>query len=348
MSTRTTRRPRGGERRSRAALTVAVTGASGTLGPPLLRRLAAEDEVRRLVVLGRRQPELPGTGADVELRTVDVRDRAAVGRAIEGCDVVIHAAYALYGIASREADLFSTNVEGTLNVARAARVAGAKRFVYTSSSAVYGFHGDNPQPIDESAPIRASSRHFYSRQKAQAELLVREELEGSGTEAYLFRPCGIVGPHAVGGALAIVPDRVASAARSALGAIGRAGLRPLVPPPPVPFQFVHEDDVAQALVQAALGRGPAGVYNLAGEGVLDGPEAVRAMGMLPLPLPRGLTGAAVRAAASLPPLLPAFGWFEAGTAPMILDVSRARSKLGWSPGYTSKQALVDTRLALGW
>jgi len=74
----------------------------------------------------------------MELRAVDVRDRTAVDRAVDGVDVVVHTAYALYGIASREADLFATNVDGTLNVAQAAVAAGAKRFVYTSSSAVGG------------------------------------------------------------------------------------------------------------------------------------------------------------------------------------------------------------------
>src|SRR4051794_28190668 len=115
MSVESERRPRRRRaRQPRTALTVAVTGASGTLGPALIERLAAEDRVARIVVLGRRRPELPDAGAEIELRMVDVRDRAAVGRAVEGCDVVIHTAYALYGVASREPDLFATNVEGTL------------------------------------------------------------------------------------------------------------------------------------------------------------------------------------------------------------------------------------------
>ena len=327
---------------------MALTGATGTIGPPLLERLAAENRVQRVVVLGRRRPEHLPAGADIDLRAVDVRDRAAVGRAIDGADVVVHTAFALYGVASREADLFATNVEGTLNVARAARVSGAKRFVYTSSAAVYGLHADNPQPLREDAPIRASGHHFYGRHKAQAELLVRDALAGSDTEAYLFRPCAVVGPHAAGGALSIVPGGAARVMRAALGAAGRAGLRPVAPAPAVPLQFVHEDDVAQALVRAALGRGPAGEYNLAGDGALDGPEVLRTIGMRRLPLPGGVVWGALRAAASLPPIIPALGWVEVGTQPLILDTAKARSELGWRPRYSSREALLDTRRAIGW
>jgi nucleoside-diphosphate-sugar epimerase len=345
MTTRSAGRAR--QRGRKETLTVAVTGASGTLGPPLLRRLADDPDVGRIVVLGRRRVAAPA-GAQVGFTAVDVRDRAAVGRAVERADVVVHTAYALYGVASPETSLFATNVEGTLNVARAAKVAGAQRFVYTSSAAVYGFHADNPQPLDEDAPLRASSRHFYGRHKAQAELLVRRELDGAETELFVFRPCAIVGPHAAGGALNVVPRPLPGVARAALAAAGRAGLRPAAPAPPVPLQFVHEDDVAQALVAAALGRGPAAAYNLAGDGALDGPEVLRVAGLRRLPFPPAAVHAAARAVTAAPPVLPALGWAEVMTAPLILDTTRARTELGWTPGYTSREALAATRDALGW
>jgi nucleoside-diphosphate-sugar epimerase len=300
------------------------------------------------VVLGRRRPETLPAGADVDLRSADVRDRAAVSKAIEGADVVVHTAYALYGVASREADLFATNVEGTLNVARAAVVSGAQRFVYTSSGAVYGFHADNPQPLDEGAPMRAPGNHFYARHKAQAELLVRRQLEGIATQAWIFRPCGIVGPHAAGGILSVAPPGLAGAGLGALATAARIGVRPMLPAPPVPLQFVHEDDVAQALVQAALGRGPAGTYNLAGAGAVEGADALRLLGIRPLPIPRAVVQGALRGIAAAPPLLPAFGWATVGTEPLMLDATRAREELGWTPRYTSRDALVDTRRALGW
>ena len=329
-------------------VTIAVTGATGTVGPALLSRLADEPSVACVKVLGRRPPPLTAGDIRLETHSVDVRDRAAVARGLAGADVVIHLAFSLYGIASRERDLFATNVEGSLNVARAAAVAGVRRFVFTSSAAVYGFHRDNPPAIDESFPIRASSRHFYGRHKAQAELLVDDQLHATATELFVFRPCGIVGPDAAGGAVSVLPSAVRQMARAGLAATARAGLRPLVPVPPVSLQVVHEADVAQALVLAALGRGPAGVYNLAGQGKIDAAEALELLGIPRAPVPRGLVGWAFATAAALPPVIPALGWSETGTASLILDTTKARQQLQWTPQYDSKRALLDTRRAIGW
>jgi nucleoside-diphosphate-sugar epimerase len=288
------------------------------------------------------------TTPDVEFREVDIRDVAAVQSAVTGADVVVHMAYALYGVTPGESDLFETNVEGTLNVARAAATAGAKRFVYTSSGVVYGFRPDNPQPLTEEDAMRASARHFYSRHKAQAELLVREALEGSGTDSYIFRPCAVVGPHAAGGAFSALPGSLVRAGMATLRSLARAGLRPAVPAPPVPLQFVHEDDVAQAVEQAALGNGPAGVYNLAGDGAVDGDDALHLIGLRVLPLPRAVVRGALRLLSNVPPLVPALAWQEAATEPLMMDTTKAREQLGWAPRWTSRAALEATRAQLGW
>jgi nucleoside-diphosphate-sugar epimerase len=107
---------------------------------------------------------------------------------------------------------------------------------------------------------------------------------------------------------------------------------------------VHEDDVSQALVAAALGRGPAGTYNLAGSGTLPGRDVLRTVGIRPLPFPR----AVARLVGMVPPVVPALGWLEAASEPLIMDASKARAQLGWRPRFSSRGALEDTRRALGW
>lgn len=327
-------------------LTVAVTGASGTVGPALLRRLAGSDEVEQVRVLGRRRTgDMPD---EVDFRRVDVRDGEAVSRALDGADVVVHMAYALYGVSPGERELFATNVRGTRHVAQAAARAGARRFVYLSSAAVYGVHADTPQPLDESAPIRACSRHFYARHKAQTEVVVRRALAGSPTEAYVFRPCGIVGPHAAGATMSRLPGWAPGALASGCRLLAGVGLRPWLPAPPVALQCVHEDDVAQALALAVSGAGAPGVYNLAGDGVLDGAEAWRLVGLRPLPLPRTLVRAALKTMVALPAPVPALHWPALITAPILLDAHKARRELGWRPRFDSAGALSATRTALGW
>ncbi|MBV9193345.1 MAG: NAD-dependent epimerase/dehydratase family protein [Solirubrobacterales bacterium] len=348
MPTSTTTAARRPPARRRRTLTVAVTGAGGTIGPALLERLIGSPRIGRVVLLGRHRT--PGTegGPKLEFRHVDVRDSDAVEVGVAGADVVVHMAFALYGIGIGEHELFATNVQGTRNVARAAVSAGSRRFLYTSSAAVYGGRPGSAEPLAESEPLRASARLFYARHKAQAELVVRRELAGSATALYLFRPCAIVGPHAAGAVAHRLPGRLGAALRSASRLSAAAGLRPALPPPPVPLQFVHEDDVAEALQRAVEGRGRPGTYNLAGDGTVSGTETLHRLGLRALPVPPALTGASVRALRLLPPVVPALAWPELVSAPLLLDTGQARRALGWRPRFSSAGALDATREALGW
>ena len=49
-----------------------------------------------------------------------------------------------------------------------------------------------------------------------------------------------------------------------------------------------------------------------------------------------------------PPLLPVLGWSELIKAPLLVEPSKARERLGWQPRFTSEQALGDTRATIGW
>lgn len=325
---------------------VAITGVTGTAGPPLLRRLSQHPQVEAITALGRTAPEdLP---PKVRFCSADVRDRARLHHVLQGVDTVVHLAFDLYGVVAGEGSLFRTNVVGTRNVGEAAVAAGARRIVYTSSAAVYGFHPDNPQPLCEDDPLRASSRHFYARQKAQAELLLAELTERNGIELYVFRPGAIVGPHAAGALASRLPGPLRQAGRSLLRRMAAAGMRPALPVPPLPVQFLHEDDVAQALELAVLGAGPPGVYNLAGDGAVHGEEAVRLLGFRALPLPRLASEVGARALSALPSPVPATRWFEPFTEPQVLDSTRAHTRLDWRPESDSRGALRATREAIGW
>ncbi|CCG02899.1 Nucleoside-diphosphate-sugar epimerase (fragment) [Blastococcus saxobsidens DD2] len=112
--------------------------------------------------------------------------------------------------------------------------------------------------------------------------------------------------------------------------------------PQHPLQFIHEDDVGQALLLCVLGAGPPGAYNIAGDGVLTAADVARELGVIPIPLPAAPAQAAARAVARLPFLPPAAEWIEAAGRPAIMDTTRAREELGWTPRYTGLEALRDT------
>jgi nucleoside-diphosphate-sugar epimerase len=141
-------------------LTVAVTGPTGTLGRALVPQLQRDPAVERVVGLARRPFDPAAEGwTKMEYRRGDVRDPDALRKAFRGADVVVHLAFLITGNASRQTTR-SINVDGTLNAYRAAADAGARRFVYASSVAAYGWHPDNPPLMSEDWPVRPAARLF--------------------------------------------------------------------------------------------------------------------------------------------------------------------------------------------
>src|SRR5919202_7063335 len=141
-------------------LVVAVTGPTGTFGYGLMPLLQADDRIERIVGIARRPFDPASEGwTKMEYRQGDVREPEALERAFAGADVVVHLAFMITGNADRET-IRAINVDGTLNAFRAAAAAGAKRFVYASSVAAYGFHEDNPVGMTEDWPVRPANRLF--------------------------------------------------------------------------------------------------------------------------------------------------------------------------------------------
>jgi nucleoside-diphosphate-sugar epimerase len=326
-------------------LVVAVTGPTGTFGFGLMPLLQAEPRVARIVGIARRPFDPAEHGWDkMEYRRGDVRDQDALREAFAGVDVVVHLAFIITGTGSADA-IRAINVEGTLKALRAAREAGAKRFVYASSVAAYGFHPDNPVGMTEEWPTRPAARLFYAREKAELEQALEQEARAAPQpELYLLRPPIVLGPHAAG-AKGTLPAPIAGAGRRALDLVARLPIPIPVLAPGVPLQFIHEADVGQALLLCVLGEGPPGAYNIAGDGVLTGADVARELGLAPIPIPAGLVQRAARAATRVPKprrTPPAADWVEAISHPAIMDTAKAKEQLGFKPGYTGLEALRAT------
>src|SRR6187401_165392 len=127
---------------------VLVTGATGSVGPRVVRAFLADGSAVRTFSTNRPpQGLLP---ADVDVRVGDVTDAESVRAAVAGVDIVVHLAALLHQF-DRTPDLGKrferVNVEGTRNVVRAAVDEGVTRLVFVSSIAVYG---PSTRVIDES------------------------------------------------------------------------------------------------------------------------------------------------------------------------------------------------------
>jgi UDP-glucose 4-epimerase len=327
-------------------LTVAVTGPTGEIGRAFISALERLPEVERVIGMARRPFDLADQGWEkTEYRRGDVLDREAVEELVEGADVVVHLAFAIVagGAGSRE-----VNLTGSRNVFEATANAGAKRLVYTSSVAAYGFDRRTSDLLDEGDSVKGTSRHPYSAHKAAVEAELSEALAGSDTDAYVFRPCIVAGPEATL-LLDLIPllalgQRIPGPLRWALGKVPE--LRPVLPDPGVPFQLVHHDDVAAALCGAVVGHGEPGIYNLAAPGELTITDLAHALGWHAVPAPQLAVGVAAEAVAMMPFLPEEAAWIEAVRRPVLMDTTSARRKLHWMPHYDARQTLAQTIAAV--
>jgi nucleoside-diphosphate-sugar epimerase len=171
--------------------TAFVTGATGFLGLNLVDALLASNW--QVVALHRKTSNVTRLRErGVALAEGGLDDRASLERGIpEGADAVFHVAGNISLWKKNDAQQNKDNIDGTKNVATAAITRKVKRFVHTSSVAVWG--AQEKLPYDETCPQRGvDSPINYQRSKHRAELEVRKAIE-RGLNAVIMNPAHIVG-----------------------------------------------------------------------------------------------------------------------------------------------------------
>ncbi len=169
-----------------------VTGASGFLGSHVARLLAERGGGVRVLV--RPSSDLRALGDSASERVSgDLRDPASLDRALAGIETVFHVAadYRLW--AANPAEIYESNVTGTRNLLEAARRAGVKRFVYTSSVATVAVHRPGLLP-DEDVDSRLDEMiGHYKRSKFMAEQEAFRAAQ-QGLPVVIVNPTTPVGP----------------------------------------------------------------------------------------------------------------------------------------------------------
>jgi dihydroflavonol-4-reductase len=227
-----------------------VTGATGFVGSAVARALlSARWEVRALARKGSDRGNL--AGLDIEVHEGDLMDSKSLERAAQGCTGLFHVAADYRLGAPHPSQLYRSNVEGTRNILKAARLTGVERIVYTSSVATIGISGDGT-PGDERTPSTLQNMiGHYKRSKYLAEEIVQQAAR-EGLWVVIVSPSTPVGP----GDVKPTPtgQLVLDAAAGRMPAYVDTGLN-----------IVHVDDVAAGHL-LAYERGSAGErYILGGQ-----------------------------------------------------------------------------------
>ena len=165
-----------------------VTGATGLVGNNVVRLLAQRGKSVRAVV---RSAGRELAGLHVQTAKAPLHDERALQEAIDGASFVVHSAAMVHCGWRHRDEMHAANVEGTRNVARAARRAGA-RLVHVSSVDAVGLRSDGA-PADEDTPPGGMPECPYVVTKREAEVVVQDEV-GRGLDAVIVNPVYMIGP----------------------------------------------------------------------------------------------------------------------------------------------------------
>jgi UDP-glucose 4-epimerase len=307
-------------------MNVLITGA-GLIGCNGAKRLLAQGH---RVVLYDILPDsgyikaIVGKGEDLAVETADLRDLPALFAVLRkyNIDTVVHTA-GLIGkkVAEHPYTGFTVNVQGSVHVAEAMRVLKLKRLIFLSSFGVYSSKVAAKEPVTEDFPLDGGG--LYGATKVANEHLLGAIADLAGFELIVLRPAGVFGQgHYRGGSTVgiVMNDLVAGAARGKVVRIKESLLGT--------NEYVYVKDVAQAIEKACTVTSVTSRAFNVGTGVLhSAQEIVQKISQL-------IPGARLE----LTPLEPGEA-VKCRQQP--LDLSRARSELGYEPEYSMEAAIAD-------
>jgi nucleoside-diphosphate-sugar epimerase len=303
-----------------------ITGGAGFLGINLTRYLLARGhEVTTLDIADFTYPERDQI---TEIKG-DIRDRAAVDRAMQGIHIVVHTAAALPLYS--EADIFSTDIDGTRNVLDSALQHGVERFIHISSTAVYGIPDHHPlietDKLDGVGPygkakIAAEEVCFGYRQK--------------GLCVPVIRPKSFIGPERLG-VFALFYDWAKDG--HGFPMLGSGNNR---------YQLLDVEDLCDAIyLSATLDKAIVNdTFNIGAKQFTTMKEDYQAVldyagfGRKIRPLPAGPAIFTLRVLEALK-ISPLYKWvYETASKDSFVSIEKAERVIGYAPKYSNKDALI--------
>ncbi len=306
--------------------TYLITGGAGFLGINLVRYLLARGH--KVTSLDIADFDYPERSQIAEIKG-DIRDRAAVDRAMQGVHIVVHTAAAL-PLYTPE-DIFSTDIDGTRNVIDSAYQQGVERFIHISSTAVYGIPDHHPLLEDD----QLDGVGPYGKAKIMAEEVCLEYRK-KGLCAPIIRPKSFVGPERLG-VFALFYDWAKDGKNFPM--IGSGKNR---------YQLLDVEDLCDAIyLCATLDRDQVNdTFNIGAKDFTTMREDYQAVlnyagrDKRIVPLPAGPAIVALKALEKLK-LSPLYRWvYETAGKDSFVSIEKAERVLGYQPKHSNKDALI--------
>lgn len=169
---------------------VLITGGSGFLGINLIRHIFKKSNWD-IVALDIADFEYPDVASMLKFVKGDIRDKNIISQVVKDVDIIVHTAAALP--LYKEADIFTTDIDGTKNILEASHRFDVKRFIHISSTAVYGVPDHHPLYEDD----KLEGVGPYGKAKIMAEEACLD-YRRKGMCTTILRPKSFVGPERLG------------------------------------------------------------------------------------------------------------------------------------------------------
>jgi len=314
---------------------ILVTGGTGFTGHNLSKKLLQDGHQVRLLVRSRSRVALDPNPA-LEIHEGDIRDRAAVDKAVAGVEKIFNIAAMFRSASSVDRDYHDIHVEGTRYLLEAAVKYSVGRFVHCST---VGVHGDvKVPPATEESPYAPAD--IYQRTKLEGELLAREFAAKYGVALSVVRPTAIYGP----GDMRLLK----------LFKLAVKTITPVIGTGRIFYHMVYIDDLVQGFILASEVRAAIGeVFIIGGEEnmILDDllttiaritgrPETKVHIPALPFQLVGSLCEKICIPFGIEPPIYRRRVDFF--TKSRSFDIGKAKRLLGYSPKYGLREGLSRT------
>lgn len=253
-----------------------VTGATEDFGLLFTKKLSSCPQVKEIIALKSSdidyQDEESEEASKLSFATAkNLRPRALedVFKKNPDIDVVVHLAYSDKPVKNESGKfIHETNVFGTMRLLDLCEKYNVKKFVHKSPSSIYGANPDNPVLIKEDYSLRGDRSYQALRDKIETDIICQMHIkEDRFPKIVLMRFCGIVGDHI----------------RSPLNTILKQPFVPVIFGFDPMFQIMHEDDVVDAMMLAAINPETEGIFNIAGKYTERLSEVIRRLGKIPFP-----------------------------------------------------------------